>query len=45
MEDTFDVSKFEIQELETIEAPISGQEVAGIATGIAVGTAAAVLAD
>jgi hypothetical protein len=49
MEEMFDVSKFEIQELESIEAPISSSEAAGIAAGLGttavVAAGAAILAD
>jgi hypothetical protein len=49
MDKVFDVEKFDIRELETIEAPMSSEEVAGFvagaATTAAVAAAAAVLAD
>lgn len=49
MDKTFDISKFEIQELESIEAPMSSDEATGIAAGIGttvvVAAGAAILAD
>lgn len=45
----FEISKFDIKELESIEAPISSSEAAGIAAGIGttavIAAGAAIMAD
>jgi len=45
----FEISKFDIQELESIEAPMSSSEAAGIAAGIGttavIAAGAAIMAD
>ena len=38
MENVLNINEFAIEELETIEAPMSSDEKAGMATGVIVGT-------